>query len=353
MKKPPVIAVFGFSRDRVLFEQALRTFRRLVGRGEACAVRFYDDASDPAYPGGAGVPDGVARIETSWDRGGFRQGGFNEETVRGIVSALSDACAATGTDRVVKVDCDAALNSLSFLGSVDPATYGMFGNEVARNIAMGVTYAVSAACLARMQSLLGDKRSVARLVVLDKPEAQSMSLLAGMTGTKLYLVRRGATVGCGWRRSCECFRDVDDAARDRLMQCVSVFFRRTLSPSATPEQVDAETAAALSRMTEYVDALEERGDEVCPRPPARRWSRLSIKTALAQSGMLAAARAYLAGVEVAPGYTAAEALTDCDYIEEGYPDAKRWSAILDGAAQALGRTRADIDAFLDSIPVEA
>lgn len=95
--------------------------------------------------------------------------------------------------------------------------------------------------------------------------------------------------------------------------------------------------------------------EQVPLPPAppRRWSRLSIKTALAQSGMLAAARAYLAGVEVAPGYTAAEALTDCDYIEEGYPDAKRWSAILDGAAQALGRTRADIDAFLDSIPVEA
>ena len=137
------------------------------------------------------------------------------------------------------------------------------------------------------------------------------------------------------------------------MQCVSVFFRRTLSPSATPEQVDAETAAALSRMTEYVDALEERGDEVCPRPPPRRWSRLSIKTALAQAGMLAAARAYLAGVEVAPGYTAAEALTDCDYIEEGYPTAERWGAILDGAAQALGRTRADIDAFLDSIPVEA
>lgn len=89
-----------------------------------------------------------------------------------------------------------------------------------------------------------------------------------------------------------------------------------------------------------------------PPPPPRRWSRLSIKTALAQSGMLAAARAYLAGVEVAPGYTAAEALTDCDYIEEGYPTAEKWDAILDGAAQALGKTRAEIDAFLGAIPTE-
>lgn len=87
-------------------------------------------------------------------------------------------------------------------------------------------------------------------------------------------------------------------------------------------------------------------------PPPRRWSRLSIKTALARAEMLAAARAYLAELEIAPGYTVAEALTDCDYIEEGYPDASKWNAILDGAAQALGKTRADIDAFLAQIPTE-
>jgi hypothetical protein len=89
-----------------------------------------------------------------------------------------------------------------------------------------------------------------------------------------------------------------------------------------------------------------------PPPPPRRWSRLSIKTALARADMLAAARAYLSGVEVATGYTAWEALTDCDYVEEGYPNAARWSAILDGAAAAFGKERADIDAFMDSIPTE-
>ena len=93
--------------------------------------------------------------------------------------------------------------------------------------------------------------------------------------------------------------------------------------------------------------------EDAPPPPPRRWSRLSIKTALAQAEMLAAARAYLSAVEIATGYTAWEALTDCDYIEEGFPTAERWDAMLDGAAQALGKTRAEIDAFLDAIPTEA
>ena len=89
-----------------------------------------------------------------------------------------------------------------------------------------------------------------------------------------------------------------------------------------------------------------------PPPPPRRWSRLSIKTALAQAGMLDAARAFLSATEIATGYTAWEALTDCDYIEEGYPTAEAWNALLDGASVALGKTREDIDAFLDAIPTE-
>lgn len=90
-----------------------------------------------------------------------------------------------------------------------------------------------------------------------------------------------------------------------------------------------------------------------PPPPPRRWTRLAIKTALAQAGMISQALAYLAQVEIATGYSAAEALQDCDYIEEGYPDATRWAALLDGAAQAIGKTREEIDMFLDGIPQEA
>ena len=89
-----------------------------------------------------------------------------------------------------------------------------------------------------------------------------------------------------------------------------------------------------------------------PPPPPRRWTRLSIKTALAQAGMLDAARQFLSSTEIATGYTAWEALTDCDYIEEGFGGAEAWSALLDGAAQALGKTREEIDAFLANIPTE-
>ena len=89
-----------------------------------------------------------------------------------------------------------------------------------------------------------------------------------------------------------------------------------------------------------------------PPPPPRRWTRLSIKTALATAGMLDAARAFLSSTEIATGYMAWEALTDCDYIEEGYPNAEAWNALLNGAAVALGKTRAEIDAFLANIPTE-
>ena len=106
----------------------------------------------------------------------------------------------------------------------------------------------------------------------------------------------------------------------------------------------AEIEGAIHRVYELRDN---------PPPAPRRWTRLSIKTALAQAGMLDAARQFLSASEIATGYTAWEALTDCDYIEEGYPDAEKWNALLDGAAQALGKTREEIDAFLDAIPTDA
>ena len=89
-----------------------------------------------------------------------------------------------------------------------------------------------------------------------------------------------------------------------------------------------------------------------PPPPPRKWTRLSIKTALAQAQMLDAVRAFLSSTEIATGYTAWEALTDCEYIEEGFGGDEAWNALLDGAANALGKTREEIDAFLDTIPTE-
>ena len=93
-------------------------------------------------------------------------------------------------------------------------------------------------------------------------------------------------------------------------------------------------------------------EEANPPPPPRRWTRLSIKTALAQAGILPPVYGFLQTVEIANGYMAWEALSDCDYVEEGYPDAEKWNALLDDAAVALGKTREEIDAFLANIPTE-
>jgi len=121
-----------------------------------------------------------------------------------------------------------------------------------------------------------------------------------------------------------------------------------------PPQTDADHYAVATGWAEQGGEIVRQYEvRAYPPPPPRRWSRLSIKTALAQAGMLSQTLAYLAQVDIAAGYSAAEALQDCDYIEEGYPDAEKWDAILDGAAQALGKTREEIDAFLDAIPQEA
>ena len=93
-------------------------------------------------------------------------------------------------------------------------------------------------------------------------------------------------------------------------------------------------------------------EEANPPPPPRRWTKLAIETALAQADMLDAMDALLAQTIIVGKLTAARAFERCDYIEEGYPDTEKWNALLDGAAQALGKTREEIDAFLAQIPTE-
>lgn len=89
-----------------------------------------------------------------------------------------------------------------------------------------------------------------------------------------------------------------------------------------------------------------------PPAPPRRWTRLTIKSALADAHLLPTAQQFLSSYNLKPDYPAWEALTDSDYIEEGYGGDEVWNSLLDGAAQALGKTRAEVDAFLDMIPTE-
>lgn len=94
--------------------------------------------------------------------------------------------------------------------------------------------------------------------------------------------------------------------------------------------------------------LVPRGSRVGPR----RWTRFAIKGALADAHLLPAAKEFLATFEIKPGYTALEAITDVNFVEEGYGGDELWNALLNGAAQALGKTRAEVDAFMDALPEE-
>lgn len=111
--------------------------------------------------------------------------------------------------------------------------------------------------------------------------------------------------------------------------------------------------------TEYGDLVDgrivRRWDErpiVAPPVVNRHWTKLKLKTALATAGWLAQVKAILGGIEIAPGYSSAEAFADCDYIEERWPDEERWNDLIDGIAAQLGKTRAEIDSFLDNVPTD-
>jgi len=84
----------------------------------------------------------------------------------------------------------------------------------------------------------------------------------------------------------------------------------------------------------------------------RKWTRLKLKTSLATAGMLPQVKDMLGNIEIASSYNALEAFTDCDYVEEFWPDAATWGNLLDTAAATLGKTRAEIDAFIDSVPTD-
>lgn len=338
----PVIVVFGYSRDRALFGQALRALSRLVAKGEACAVRLYDDANDPMCPGGDGTPQGVTRVETSWDRGGFRPGGYNEATVRGIVAAMRDAADATGAAWAVKTDCDAALNSLAYLDALDPAATGEFGNEGAKGFSMGVLHAFSAQCLERMDALLGDRKAQAQLVLLDRPEAQSLSKLAELTRMRRVLVPRDGAAGCGWQHSRHGFFDATPAQMDELMKCMSVFFKPTIPDGAPADRVEATYAAALRRMTAYVDALLERGDAMAPKPPPRTFSKLRLYAALSAAGLWDAFEAWLR-TQTVGGVNAWTAFSLAQDLNDGHP---LFGPLVESAKTALGVDDATAEAIL-------
>ncbi|MBQ6103670.1 MAG: hypothetical protein IJL06_08370 [Kiritimatiellae bacterium] len=59
-----------------------------------------------------------------------------------------------------------------------------------------------------------------------------------------------------------------------------------------------------------------------PPPPPRTFSKIKLKGAIAEAGLLDEFKAMLEQIEVKPGYTAAEAFADAVTLDEDHPDFK-------------------------------
>lgn len=80
-----------------------------------------------------------------------------------------------------------------------------------------------------------------------------------------------------------------------------------------------------------------------PPPPPRTFSKIKLKGAIAEAGLLDEFKAMLETVEVKPGYTAAEAFADAVTLDEDHPDFKDAVAL---AQRELGIPQELIDRIL-------
>ena len=80
-----------------------------------------------------------------------------------------------------------------------------------------------------------------------------------------------------------------------------------------------------------------------PPPPPRTFSKIKLKGAIAEAGLLDEFKAMLETIEVKPGYTAAEAFADAVTLDEDHPDFKDAVAL---AQRELGIPQELIDRIL-------
>lgn len=80
-----------------------------------------------------------------------------------------------------------------------------------------------------------------------------------------------------------------------------------------------------------------------PPSPPRTFSKIKLKGAIAEAGLLDEFKAMLETVEVKPGYTAAEAFADAVTLDENHPDFKDAVAL---AQRELGIPQELIDRIL-------
>lgn len=118
------------------------------------------------------------------------------------------------------------------------------------------------------------------------------------------------------------------------------WYRLDESPMPEPREgyhFEARYAVADGRIVQSWAEVQD------PPPPPRVFSKLKLKGAIATAGLLPAFKELLAGMEVAPGYSAQEAFDDAVNLSEAHP---KFADAVAVAKQILPVTDEQIEAIL-------
>lgn len=124
-----------------------------------------------------------------------------------------------------------------------------------------------------------------------------------------------------------------DANCDATLANANALFAKAAEDLGDGSAADAETVYAL----------------VKPFIKPRTFSKLRLEMALANLGLIAALDAWLASIELEPGYTAARAWNTANDISEDFPN---YSQYLAAAKAQFGITDAQAEAILEQCVVK-
>lgn len=143
------IVFFSYAGDAQLLQQSLRAIPHLRAYGDRIDVYLADDAADPIPD----IPEHTHYISTTF----YRCGNLNGlDCILGMARTYAHILSCADYDWIIKTDCDTYINHLHWLRNINPADCLFTGTTHAHDYPSGPCYAISAAGIRAVNSLLSD-----------------------------------------------------------------------------------------------------------------------------------------------------------------------------------------------------
>ena len=143
------IVFFSYAGDAQLLQQSLRAIPHLRAYGDRIDVYLADDATGPIPD----IPEHTHYISTTFNRCGNLNG---LDCILGMARTYAHILSCTDYDWIIKTDCDTYINHLHWLRNLNPADCMFTGTTHAHDYPSGPCYAISAAGVRAVNSLLSD-----------------------------------------------------------------------------------------------------------------------------------------------------------------------------------------------------